>query len=549
MFKNRRSTIYLPIAFALVLIAGFFLGASIVRVSTIENGILKHMQVRNYNPVEYVIDYIRQEYVDSVNVSDLQKSAIEGILSSLDPHSQYISAEEFNSVNDQLLGNFEGIGVQFRLENDTVYIINTIPGGPSEKVGIMAGDRIVKVDSVLIAGVKASNNDIMKRLKGERGTKVNVDILRRGVKGLLVFEITRDVIPTYSIDVSFMPEPGIGYIKLSKFSATTSEELSRALLSLKNQGMKSLILDLRGNAGGYLQTAITVSDEFLPEGKLIVYTQGLNRPKQIATASGGGLFEKGALMVLIDEGSASSSEIVAGALQDNDRGVIIGRRSFGKGLVQEQLSLPDGAALRLTVARYYTPTGRSIQKPYEIGHAEEYNDEVYERMLHGEMQDADSIKFVDSLKFTTPAGRKVYGGGGIMPDIFVTVDRDPNYRYYNELLNKGVMYQFAFEYTDSHRAELKKYDGVNDYDARFAITPALLNQFVTFAESKGVKRNPAGLAFVKTELENLLKALIARNIYDEKGFYPIYLRTDKAYLKALDEIRNPTVVVDKIYKP
>ena len=549
MFNNRRSTLYLPIAFALVLIAGFFLGASIVKVSTIDKGILKHMQVRNYNPVEYVIDYIRREYVDSVNVNDLQKSAIEGILSGLDPHSQYISAEEFNSVNDQLLGNFEGIGVQFRLESDTVYIINTIPGGPSEKVGIMAGDRIVKVDSVLIAGVKASNNDIMKRLKGERGTKVNVDILRRGVDGLLDFEITRDIIPTYSIDVSFMPEPGIGYIKLSKFSATTTEELSMALLRLRDKGMESLILDLRGNAGGYLQTAITVSDEFLPEGKLIVYTQGLNRPKQIAAASAGGLFEKGALMILTDEGSASSSEIVAGAIQDNDRGVIIGRRSFGKGLVQEQLSLPDGAALRLTVARYYTPTGRSIQKPYEIGHADEYNDEVYERMLHGEMQEADSIKFVDSLKYTTPAGRMVYGGGGIMPDIFVTLDRDPNYRYYNELLNKGVMYQFAFQYTDTHRAELKKYNGVDDFDARFIITPALLTQFLNFAESKGVKRNPAGLAFVKNELENLLKALIARNIYDEKGFYPIYLRTDKAYLKALDEIRNNTVVVDKIYRP
>lgn len=549
MFNNRRSTIYLPFAFALVLIAGFFLGASIVKVSTIEKGILKHMQVRNYNPVDYVIDYIRREYVDSVKVSDLQKTAIEGIIAGLDPHSQYISAEEFNAVNDQLLGNFEGIGVQFRLESDTVYIINTIPGGPSEKVGIMAGDRIVKVDSVLIAGVKASNNDIMKRLKGERGTKVNVEIFRRGVDGLLDFEITRDLIPTYSIDVSFMSEPGIGYIKLSKFSATTTEELSMALLRLRDKGMESLILDLRGNAGGYLQTAITVSDEFLPEGKLIVYTQGLNRPKQIATASANGLFEKGALMVLTDEGSASSSEIVAGAIQDNDRGVIIGRRSFGKGLVQEQLSLPDGAALRLTVARYYTPTGRSIQKPYEIGHADEYNDEVYERMLHGEMQEADSIKFVDSLKYTTPAGRMVYGGGGIMPDIFVTLDRDPNYRYYNELLNKGVMYQFAFQYTDTHRAELKKYDGVDDFDARFTITPALLRQFVDFAESKGVKPNPAGLAFVKPELENLLKALIARNMYDEKGFYPIYLRTDKAYLKALDEIRNQTVVVDKIYKP
>lgn len=542
MVNHPRSRIYLPFAFAFVLIAGFFLGASVVKVSKVDQGILRGIQRGNYDPVDYVIDYIRQEYVDSVELSSLQTSAIEGILAGLDPHSQYISAEEFNDFNDPLLGNFDGIGVQFRIESDTVYIINTVAGGPSEKVGVLAGDRIITVDGETIAGVKASNNDVMKKLKGERGTKVKIGVLRRGVRDLIGFEIIRDVIPTYSIDASFMPRPGIGYIKLSKFSATTTDELTTALLSLKNEGMESLILDLRGNAGGYLQTAVTVSDEFLPDGKLIVYTRGLNRPKQVANATSRGLFEKGALVLLIDEGSASSSEIVAGAIQDNDRGVIIGRRSFGKGLVQEQLSLPDGSALRLTVARYYTPTGRSIQKPYTVGHAEEYNTELYERMVNGEMSTIDSVRFNDTLKYTTPAGRIVYGGGGIMPDVFISVERDPNYRYYNELLNKGVVYQFAFQYTDSKRAGLQKFSDAKEFDEKFRMTPSIWSEFQQFAESKGVPRDPRGLNFVREELGNLIKALIARNLYDEKGFYPIYLRTDKAFLKALEEIGNPTVL-------
>ena len=539
MSNNRRFVIYLPIAFALVLIAGFFLGAAVVRVSSVDSGILKGIQARNYNPVDYVMDYIRREYVDSVNVSDLQQSAIEGILSNLDPHSQYITAEEFNEVNDPLLGNFDGIGVQFRMESDTVYIINTIPGGPSEKAGILGGDRIVTVNGETIAGVKMSNNDVMKRLKGTRGTKVNVGVLRRGVAGLIDFELTRDVIPTYSIDASFITEPGVGYIKLSKFSATTNQELGKALSDLIYEGMESLILDLRGNSGGYLQTAITVSDEFLTEGKLIVYTQGLNRPKQTANATATGLFEKGNLIILIDEGSASSSEIVAGAVQDNDRGVIIGRRSFGKGLVQEQLALPDGSALRLTVARYYTPTGRSIQKPYENGHSDEYKNELYERMVHGEMEEADSVKFADSLRYTTPGGRVVYGGGGIMPDVFVPVERDERYSYYNEILGRGLVYQYAFQYTDRYRKDLKKYNSVAEYDQNFVVDQAMIADFVKFANEKGVAPDREGLNFIRTDLQNFLKSLIARNIFDEQAFYTIFLRTDKTYLRAIQELKDP----------
>lgn len=534
MYNNRKLSVYLPILFALVLLAGFFLGALFIKVSSVQPGLLDGIKKRTYDPVNDVISYINQEYVDTVNMDQLQQSAITGILSKLDPHSQYITAEEFNQVNDPLLGNFEGIGVQFRIENDTVYIVNTISGGPSEKVGILAGDRIVKVGEKGIAGVKISNNEVMHLLKGERGTKVNVSIFRKGYDDLLPFDITRDIIPTYSVDIAFIPQPGIGYIKLSKFSATTPEEFRQALAGLTKQGIRKLVLDLRGNSGGYLHAAIEVSDEFLADSRLIVYTEGAHRSRQTAFATAKGSFETGELLVLIDEGSASSSEIVAGAIQDNDRGTIIGRRSFGKGLVQEQLSLPDGSAVRLTVARYYTPTGRSIQKPYTIGHADEYMEELMERMVNGEFQHADSIHFNDSLKYTTPAGKTVYGGGGIMPDVYIPVETNENYKYFNELLSRGLIYQFTFEYTDANRANLRRYGNFDNFDRSFKVTPELFEKFLSFATEKGVPRNAAGIAFNKAEIENLIKALIARNIYNEEGFYPIYLRTDETFQQAMD---------------
>jgi len=482
--------------------------------------------------------YIEHDYVDSVDANKLKQYAVQGILENLDPHSQFIPAEDFGEVNESLMGNFDGIGVQFRIENDSVYIVNTIPGGPSEKVGIRAGDRIVKVDNKLIAGIKIENRDVMKLLKGERGTKVNVSVFRRGAGKLLSFNITRDVIPTYSIDDAFMPEPGTGYIKLSKFSSTTASELNDALLSLKAQGMKQLVLDLRGNSGGFLQSAIEVADQFLPDKDLIVYTEGHNRPKEVAYATKKGLFEKGKLVVLIDEGSASSSEIVAGALQDNDRATIIGRRSFGKGLVQEQLSLPDGSAVRLTVARYFTPSGRSIQKPYTNGHAEEYETELLNRMMHGELENQDSIKFNDSLKYKTKGGKVVYGGGGIMPDIFIPIDKSEHYKYYNTLLNRGLIHQFTFEYTDRNRQMLNRYKTFDDFNKRFVINDAILNEFKAYATKEGVPTDPAGLAYTKNELTNLMKALISRNIYNDKGFYPIYLKSDKTFKKAMEVFKS-----------
>lgn len=540
MYDHKKRTVYLPIALAVVLIIGFLLGATLVKESALNKNmtLLQNLQSKRYDPVNDVLGYILQDYVDSVDAVKLKQYAVEGILENLDPHSQYISADEFSEVNEPLMGEFDGIGVQFRIENDTVYIINTIQGGPSEKAGVRAGDRIIKVDNKLIAGVKIENRDVMRLLKGHRGTKVNVGIYRKGSPKLLNFNITRDVIPTYSVDVSFMPQPGTGYIKISKFAATTSQELKEALMALKSRGMHQLVLDLRGNSGGFLQSAIEVADQFLPDKDLIVYTEGQHRPKEVAYATREGLFEKGKLVVLIDEGSASSSEIVAGALQDNDRATIIGRRSFGKGLVQEQLSLPDGSAIRLTVARYFTPSGRSIQKPYVNGEADDYESEVFNRMVHGEFESADSIKFNDSLEYRTKGGKLVYGGGGIMPDIFIPVEKNESYQYYNSVLNKGLIHQFTFEYTDRHRAALNKYRNFDDFNKRFTIDNGFMNEFTAYAEKEGVSTDLKGLAYTRYEMTNLMKALIARNLFDEKGFYPIYLKTDKTFKKAIEHFNS-----------
>jgi len=433
------------------------------------------------------------------------------------------------------MGKFEGIGVQFRIERDTVMIINTIPGGPSEKVGLLAGDRIVKVDGKNIASVKIVNEKVMKLLKGPKDTKVTVSIFRRGLKKLNDFTITRGVIPTWSIDISYAVNAEVGYVKLSKFSATTGDELREALVALKEKGVRKLILDLRGNSGGYLQEAIAVADEFLPDNKLIVYTQGLHRPKQIAKSSSEGTWDDLPVVVLIDEGSASASEIVAGAIQDNDRGTVIGRRSFGKGLVQEQVGLSDGSALRLTVARYYTPTGRSIQKPYTKG-AEEYYMEYYHRMTDGELESADSIKQNDSLKFKTPGGKTVYGGGGITPDIFVPVERSAALKFYNESVNKGILYQFAFDYTDSNRARFKSYADAAQFDKMFSVSNGMFSEYVVYAEKNGIKYPPAETSASQQKISELMKSYIARNLYDSQGFYPIFLRTDSAFQKAMQEL-------------
>jgi len=530
---NKKFAIYLPILFALVLVTGIFLGHKISPVST--NPTILGLNMNKYNKLDDVVNYILEEYVDSVDRNNISEQGINGILDNLDPHSQYITAEDYNAVNEPLLGNFEGIGIQFRIEKDTIAVIQTIPGGPSEKVGLLAGDRLVYVDDSLVAGVGIDNDGAMKRLKGKRGTKVDVGIFRRGLSDLLNFEITRDVIPTFSIDIAFMPEDELGYIKVSKFSATTKEEFQEAADKLLDEGMQKLILDLRGNTGGYLQAAIAMADEFLEKDKLIVYTEGNNQPKETFYARRSGKLENTEVAVLIDGVTASASEIVAGALQDNDRGTIIGRRSYGKGLVQRQLDLLDGSALRLTIARYYTPTGRCIQKPYKRENGfEEYYSESYHRYMNGEMEDADSIPVNDSLEYTTPGGKTVYGGGGIMPDIYVPLSTDDDLNYFNELVRKGLIFRFAFEYTDKNRKDLLKYENFEDFNKQFDTGSVLFAEFVEFATENGVDQIELITALSEKHIKYRMKAFISRNLFDNKGFYPVLLQTDDVFEKAVE---------------
>ncbi len=528
---------FLPIIIAIVFVTGMIAGSYIYKVRDNRIVISPYMSGKS-SGIDNIIDYITKNYVDSVSSKELKKYAITGMLKDLDPHSSYITADEFHEINDPLMGSFEGIGITFRIENDTIMVINTIPGGPSEKVGLMGGDRIVKVNDSVIAGNGITNNKAIKLLKGKKGTKVKVTVYRRGVPNLLDFTITRDVIPMYSMDVAFMVNDSIGYIKLNKFSATTGEEFEKGVEKLKKQGMTALILDLRGNPGGFLKSAISVADDFLPADKLIVYTQGKARPRKYAFATSKGIWEKKTLVILIDEGSASASEIVTGAVQDNDRGLVVGRRSFGKGLVQEQIPLPDGSALRLTVARYYTPTGRCIQKPYKKNDFDDYYKEAYERFLDGEVESPDSIHFPDSLKYTTPKGKIVYGGGGIMPDIYVPLPTDSVHTFYNILANKGLIYQFAFDYTDKNRKKLNKFKDFDSFNKNFNMTDAVYDSLVKFAQEKGIKSTPDKIKVSKDKIKTLFKAYVGRNILDEKGFYPIYLPTDTTFKRAVKAIED-----------
>ncbi len=535
-YRNRQLFIYLPIAFALVLITGIILGTFMNQSQPTQQSLFPLGQ-SNYNKVDDIIRYIERDYVDTVDKSELEDDALWGLLENLDPHSQYITADEFNTVNDPLLGSFEGIGISFRIEKDSITVINPIPGGPSEKVGLMAGDRIVKVEDTLVAGIGITNNGAIRKLKGKKGTTVNISIFRRGVPKLIDFSIVRDVIPTYSLDVAYMVTDEIAYIKLNKFSATTYREFMDAVEDLLDEGMKKLILDLRGNPGGYLKAAIDIADEFLPSGKLIVYTQGKNRPRNYAFATDNGDLLNNDIAILLDEGSASASEIVAGALQDNDKGLIIGRRSYGKGLVQEQMGLPDGSAIRLTVARYYTPTGRCIQKTYEKDDFDDYYLESYHRYISGEAMSVDSIEFADSLKFTTPGGKTVYGGGGIMPDIYVPLITDSIHTFYNILTNKGFIFQFAFDYTDTHRARLRQYDTFDSFNKAYSMSNAEYDDLVAYAKEKGIKSTDAKVAVSKAKIKTLFKAYVGRNLLDEKGFYPIYHKIDTTFKRAVYELK------------
>lgn len=532
---NNKYKIYLPIVLAIVLIAGIIIGTNLNSDRANSNNIMSlgHPKI---NKIDNILDYIERNYVDSVSRDILEKDAINSMLEELDPHSAYITAEEFHQINDPLMGSFEGIGIAFRIEKDSITVINTIPGGPSEKVGLMAGDRIVLVDDTLIAGIGVTNNKAIKKLKGPKGTKVKVTVFRRGLSKLLDYNIIRDVIPTFSLDVAYMVNDEIGYIKLNKFSATTYDEFKKALDKLLAQNMEKLILDLRGNPGGFLNAAINIADEFLKDGQLIVYTEGKNRPKNYAYANGKGEFIDKDLVILVNEGSASASEIVAGAIQDNDRGTVIGRRSFGKGLVQEQMNMPDGSAIRLTVAKYHTPTGRCIQRPYEKEEFKDYFEESYHRYLTGEMQSADSIFFNDSLKYITKGGKVVYGGGGIMPDIYVPLSSDTSNKLYNILANKGVLFQFAFDYTDRHREELNNYTDFKKFDRNFNMTNKEFADLLEFAEEKGVDYSKEEARTSKSKIKILFKAFVGRNVLNEDGFYPSYHKIDDIFKRAMEEL-------------
>lgn len=490
------------------------------------------------NKLMITLNHIYNRYVDTVNAKKIVEAGIVAMLKELDPHSVYLSGEELRKANEPLAGSFTGIGVEFNIMKDTIMVVSAIPGGPSEKLGIMPGDRIVKIDSANATGKKVTNSFVMKQLRGPKGSKVLVSIYRRGYKELLDFEITRDKIPIFSLDASYMASSNVGYIKLSRFAESTMDEFYKALNELQKQGMKNLILDLRYNSGGYLNIAISLADEFLQDGKMIVYTEGKASQRRDFVATKRGNFETGKLVVLINEGSASASEIVSGAVQDWDRGIIIGRRSFGKGLVQTPINLTDGSVIRLTTARYHTPTGRFIQKSYDDG-IDQYNADLDKRFKKGELIHPDSIHFPDSLKYFTAGKRIVYGGGGIMPDIFIPIDTSGNSKYFTDLVRKGLIYQYTLSFVNDNRDSLLNvYKDVNNYITKFEITENFINKFFDFADKAGVKKDEEGFKTSEKFIKEQIKAYIARSLWDINSFYQVYNINDDGFIKALEVIND-----------
>ena len=483
---------------------------------------------------------ISRLYVDEVNEEELVEKAITSMLEELDPHSTYTNAEEARKMNEPLEGEFEGIGIQFQMMEDTLLVVQPVSGGPSEKVGILAGDRITAVEDTLIAGVKMSTEEIMSRLRGPKGSVVKLTIIRRDIDEPLTFDVKRDKIPIYSLDASYMITPTTGYIRLNKFGANTIEEFQAALSKLQGQGMKDLILDLQGNGGGYLNAAIDLANEFLPQKSLIVYTEGKASKRSEFVAKGNGNFLKGKLVVLVDEYSASASEIVSGAIQDWDRGTIVGRRTFGKGLVQRPIDLPDGSMIRLTIARYYTPSGRCIQKPYEKGEEEDYDNDLAKRLEHGELMHADSIHLPDSLMFKTKRlGRTVYGGGGIMPDYFVPIDTTLYSDYHRDLVAKGVVIKTTLNYIEKNRKALtKSYRKFDDFNRKFEVSNELLDELRKEGEKSGVAFNETEYNTSLPRIKTQLKALIARDIWEMSEYYQVMNQTDNVVQQALKIIEK-----------
>ena len=496
---------------------------------------VKHQAVKYQN----LLALIDAFYVDTVNIEKLTEDAIVKVLAELDPHSIYISKDEIKDMNEPLQGSFSGIGIQFNILRDTLMVVTTVPGGPSEKVGLRSGDRIVQIDEENVASIGLKNTDVHKKLRGEKGTIVTIKVKRKKEKDLLEFVITRDKIPLHSLDAAYMVNNEIGYIKLNRFSATTVDEFMEALIDLKGKDMKDLILDLRGNGGGFMTAAIEIVDQFIGPNKLIVYTKGLATPRRENISTEKGIFKEGRVVVLLDESSASASEIVSGAVQDWDRGVIIGRRTFGKGLVQRQFPLSDGSMIRLTTAHYYTPTGRCIQKPYENG-VKDYHMDILKRFKSGEMITADSIHFPDSLKYSTlEKKRTVYGGGGIMPDIFVPIDTTANFKYFNLLVRKNVIYPYVVNYMDKNMEDLRKeYPDFKSFEEKFEVNDEMMDEIVAMGEKEGVEKNEEDYNAVVDDIKLHVKALLAGDLWKRTEYFKIVNKKNQFVNKAIEVLVN-----------
>ncbi|WP_165024710.1 S41 family peptidase [Dysgonomonas sp. ZJ279] len=542
MNNNKRIYLWLPLIIAFSIAVGIFIGNKFSGINSIGS-----IFGKEENKLEDIFNYINKSYVDTVDMNELIENAIPNIISGLDPHSTYISAEDMALTGDELDGHFSGIGVEFMIQNDTVTIVNVIYGGPSEAVGIMPGDRIVTANDSTLVGKGISNEKVFRSLRGPKDTKIELGIKRSTSKELLTFTVTRADVPVKSVDAAYMLDDKIGYIKISKFGGKTYDEFISAIAKLKSQGCQSFIIDLQQNIGGYLGAAIMMTNEFLPGGELIVYTEGRTYPRENVFADNSGTCKTNQVVVLIDEGSASASEIFAGAIQDNDRGLIVGRRSFGKGLVQSQHIFGDGSALRLTIARYHTPSGRCIQKAYERGKGDVYGQDLENRYKRGEFDSRDSIKFDNLPLFHTTGGRPVYGNDGILADVFVPRDTIGVNSYYLKVAYSGLLKEYAFAYTENNRAKLKGFKTWKDA-ADYLTKQPLVENLVSYAENKGIRRRPYLIDESRRLMQNQLEALIIRNVFGDEGFYQLYQRDDTAIKKAVELLQNNKATPESIRK-
>ncbi|MCX6229663.1 MAG: S41 family peptidase [Bacteroidia bacterium] len=536
--KTRRIIIWSPIVLVAAISIGIYLGISLQNQ---RQAVSRNIFLNNANKIGLILNLVEKNYVDTVDSKRIIENGIPEILKQLDPHTVYIPAKDMVEVSEEMAGNFSGIGVQFSIQNDTIMVIDVISGGPSQKLGIRAGDRIVRVNDSIMAGVKVTNDKVLKKLRGVKGTKVKVGIARKGFSDLIAFDIIRGEIPLNSVDVSYMINAHTGFIKVGRFAEKTYDEFMTGVEKLDKAGADQLVIDLRGNPGGYLGAVISMVNEFLDMGELVVYTEGRTQPKRSFNAEKKGAFFGKKVIVLVDEYSASASEIFAGAIQDNDRGTIIGRRTFGKGLVQEQVPFYDGSAIRLTVARYYTPSGRCIQKSYKNG-VEEYNGDIKRRYTHGELEQKDSIRYADTKKYYTRKNRVVYGGGGIMPDLFIAADTSGMSPYYSKIVMQGLVYQYAFEFSDTHRAELGQFKSGKDFE-KYLTEKHILSLFTDFTAKKGIIADAKSLQLSGKIIETQLMAYIARNLVGEVGFYEVISNIDNTLLEALKALETKNKLV------